>query len=201
MKLAGGVDEMTTFITQGRFTNDGLNGMLAAPEDRAETVERLIAQVGGKPIAHYLTSGEYDVLLVFEAPSYEETVPALLVAAAGSGITDLKTVTALTSSEMKRALVKAGSVAASAGAPTAVPSTRPQTGSTNPDAQCAAEAAQEDQEAAKSAAAILAAEEQAVDDTRAGRPAPYYFAPTESAATRQPAASPRSTKKKGTAGR
>jgi uncharacterized protein with GYD domain len=62
---------MTTFITQARFTKGGLNGMIAAPEDRAEIVGQLIAQVGGKLIAYYLTSGEYDILLIFEGPSYE----------------------------------------------------------------------------------------------------------------------------------
>jgi uncharacterized protein with GYD domain len=75
-------DEMPTFVTQARFTKEGFNAMIAAPEDRAEIVGRLIAEVGGKLIAYYLTSGEYDILLIFEGPSYEETVPALIVAAA-----------------------------------------------------------------------------------------------------------------------
>jgi hypothetical protein len=48
---------MATFITQARFTKDGLKGMIAAPEDRAEIISRLIAQVGGKLIGYYLTSG------------------------------------------------------------------------------------------------------------------------------------------------
>jgi uncharacterized protein with GYD domain len=87
-------DDMTTFITQARFTKEGFNAMIAAPEDRAEIVGRLIAQVGGNLIAYYLTSGEFDILLIFEGPSYEETVPALIVAAAESGVADLKTVTA-----------------------------------------------------------------------------------------------------------
>src|SRR5262249_46077191 len=116
---------MTTFITQARFTKDGMNGMIAAGEDRAEIVGRLIAQVGGKLIAYYLTSGEYDILLIFEGPSYEDTVPALIVAAAEGGVANLKTVTALTSSEMKSAFVKAGSIAASyraAGARAVTPS-------------------------------------------------------------------------------
>src|SRR5262245_66611083 len=92
-------DDMTTFITQARFTKDGLNGMMAAPEDRAEIVSRLITEVGGKLIAYYLTSGEYDILLIFEGRSYEDAVPALIAVAAESGVADLKTVTALTSSE------------------------------------------------------------------------------------------------------
>jgi hypothetical protein len=46
---------MTTFITQARFTKDGLNAMIAAPEDRTELGGRLIAEVGGVnllPISH-----------------------------------------------------------------------------------------------------------------------------------------------------
>ena len=57
---------MTTFITQARFTKDGLKGMVASPEDRAEVVGRLIGEVGGKLISYYMTSGDYDVLLIFE---------------------------------------------------------------------------------------------------------------------------------------
>ena len=183
---------MTTFITQARFTKGGLNGMIAAPEDRAEIVGQLIAQVGGKLIAYYLTSGEYDILLIFEGPSYEDTVPALIVAAAESGVADLKTVTALTSSEMKSAFVKARPIAASyrsAVARAASPSSaEPQTDLSNPGSQHEGETARE----AQAATAILNSEKKAVEDIRAGRPAPYYFAPPVTASPSQPATSPRS---------
>jgi uncharacterized protein with GYD domain len=188
---------MATFITQARFTKDGLNGMIAAPEDRAEIVGQLIAQVGGKLIAYYLTSGDYDILLIFEGPSYEDTVPALIVAAAESGVADLKTVTALTSSEMKRAFVKAGPIAASyrsAAARAAGSPTEPQTEPPNSDSQREVETAREAQDDVKSAIAILNPEKTAVENIRAGRPAPYYFAPPVSASPSQAATSPRSTK-------
>ena len=187
---------MTTFITQARFTKEGFNAMIAAPKDRAEIVGRLIAEVGGKLIAYYLTSGEYDVLLIFEGPSYEDTVPALIVAAAESGVADLKTVTALTSSEMKSAFVKAGPIAASyraAGARAATPSLTPQTDLPNSGSQREGETAREAQDNVKAATAILNAEKKAVEDIRAGSPAPYYFAPPVSPASSQPATSPRST--------
>ena len=186
---------MTTFITQARFTKEGFNAMIVAPEDRAEIVGRLIAEVGGKLIAYYL-SGEYDILLIFEGPSYEDTVPALIVAAAESGVADLKTVTALTSSEMKSAFVKAGPIAASyraAGARAATPSLTPQTDLPNSGSQREGETAREAQDNVKAATAILNAEKKAVEDIRAGSPAPYYFAPPVSPASSQPATSPRST--------
>jgi uncharacterized protein with GYD domain len=186
---------MATFITQARFTKDGLKGMIAAPEDRAEIISRLIAQVGGKLIGYYLTSGEYDILLIFQGPSYEETVPALIVAAAESGVADLKTVTALTSSEMKSAFVKAGSIAASygsAGGHAATPSSaEPQAHPPNSDSQ--REGGREAQYDVKTATAILNAEKKSVEDIRAGRPAPYYFAPPVSASPSQPATSSRSS--------
>src|SRR5215471_8365749 len=192
---------MATFITQARFTKDGLNAMIAAPQDRAEVVGRLIAQVGGKLITCYLTSGDYDILLIFEAPSYEDTVPALIVAAAESGIADLKTVTALTSSEMKSAFVKAGPLAASyrsaAARPAAPSSAETQTHLSNSDFQReGGGTAQEAQDDVKAATAVLDAEKRAVGDIREGRPAPYYFAPRE--AQSQRASSPRSTKSAGT---
>ena len=192
---------MATFVTQARFTKDGLNAMIAAPQNRAEVVGRLIAQVGGKLITCYLTSGDYDILLIFEAPSYEDTVPALIVAAAESGIADLKTVTALTSSEMKSAFVKAGPLAASyrsaAARPAAPSSAETQTHLSNSDFQRGGGgAAQEAQDDVKAATAVLDAEKRAVDDIREGRPAPYYFAPRE--AQSQRASSPRSTKSAGT---
>ena len=192
---------MATFVTQARFTKDGLNAMIAAPQDRAEAVGRLIAQVGGKLITCYLTSGDYDILLIFEAPSYEDTVPALIVAAAESGVADLKTVTALTSSEMKSAFVKAGAIAASyrsaAARPAAPSSAETQTHLSNSDCQReGGGTAQEAQDDVKAAPAVLDAEKRAVDDIREGRPAPYYFAPRE--AQSQRATSPRSTKSAGT---
>jgi uncharacterized protein with GYD domain len=147
---------MTTFITQARFTKEGLNAMIAAPEDRAEIAGRLIAEVGGKLIAHYFTSGEYDIMLIFEGPSYEDTVPALIVAAARSGVTALKTVTALASSEMKCAFVKAGAIAASyrsSEARTAgLSSMQPQTDRSVSDTQHEGKTSGEGQEDVKAAA-------------------------------------------------
>ena len=156
---------MATFITQARFAKDGLARMIAAPDDQTETIARLIAQVGGKLVAHYLTSGDYDILIVFEGPSYEEVVPALVVAAAGSSVTDLKTVTALTSSEMKKAFVKAGSIAAD------LRPAQARTGAVAPTGT-KADPAGADETEAKTATAVLEAQQKAVDDIKEGRRLP-----------------------------
>jgi uncharacterized protein with GYD domain len=146
---------MAIFITQARFKKEGSAEALAVPGDRAEAVARLITAVEGKLIASYLTSGHYDILLIFEAPSLEKVEPALAVAAAGSGLADLKTVTMLANSEMTS----------------------------------------EAQQDAKAAAEILQAQQETVDNVRAGRPAPYYMAPPLAPAPSHEAPAPPSTKR------
>jgi uncharacterized protein with GYD domain len=179
---------MTIFITQARFTKDGLKGMVASPEDRAEVVGRLIGEVGGKLMSYYMTSGDYDVLLIFEAASYQDVVPALVVAAAGGGVADLKTVTALKSSDMKSAFTKAGSIALSYRPPAvpAVNSAVPEQkmAAPTPDSQNG-EAPDETQDEAKTAAKILDARKKTMEDIEAGRPAPYYFGSSTTSTSRR----------------
>ena len=60
---------MPTFITQGRYSRDAIRGMIARPEDRADAVARLLSKAGARLIGLYFTFGEYDFLLIAEAPN------------------------------------------------------------------------------------------------------------------------------------
>jgi uncharacterized protein with GYD domain len=95
------------FITQGRYTREAMAGMMADPEDRGEAVRKLAAEAGGRLISYYFIFGEYDFLLIAEAPDEHKWAQALLVAAATGGVTDLKTTVALTTSEAKQAFAAA----------------------------------------------------------------------------------------------
>lgn len=101
---------MPIFITQGRFTQDAVKGMIAKPEDRAEAVTELLAKSGGKLLAYYFTFGESDFLVISEGTNEGAAVAAIVSAATG-GVTDMKTTLAMTTAEMKNALAKAGPVA------------------------------------------------------------------------------------------
>ncbi len=74
---------MSLYITRGNYDTATLNAMIAKPEDRTETVAKLLTAVGGKLHAYYFTFGEYDFLLVAEAPS-ESDIMACLIASAAS---------------------------------------------------------------------------------------------------------------------
>ena len=102
---------MAIFITQGRFTPEAIKGMIASPEDRADTVAKLFAKSGGKLLSYFMTFGEYDFMVVSEGP-YEAMAVTAIVVAAGGGVIDLKTTLALSSAEMKQAFTNAAPIAA-----------------------------------------------------------------------------------------
>src|SRR3954453_14128530 len=169
---------MAILITTARLTADGAQGgPLVAPSGHVEAAGRLIARIGGTLIGCYRTSGDHDLLLIFEAPSYEEAVPALDAAAAGSGVTDLTTVRVLASNETKTPLPESPTGAAihpsegmnaaqrATAAPGAQPPALPDAGTAN-----------ESEADAKAAARILEARKKSAEDIAAGRPAPSSFA-------------------------
>src|SRR6266536_1764679 len=100
---------MPIFITQRRYTQSAITGMIASPEDRAEAVEKIVTAAGGKLRSYYMTFGEYDFLTIAEALN-ETAMLAALAATAGGGVTDLKTTIAVNSADMKDALEKAKSL-------------------------------------------------------------------------------------------
>jgi uncharacterized protein with GYD domain len=103
---------MPLYITQGRFTADAVKGMIAKPEDRATAVAALAEKAGGKLLSYYVTFGEYDFLVVAEAPDSQTAAAVVLAAAAGGGVTDLKTTAAFTSAQAKECFAQAGRLAA-----------------------------------------------------------------------------------------
>ncbi len=92
---------MPIFITQGRYTREAIKGMVVKPEDRADAVSRLLSKAGGRLIGYYLTFGEYDFLVIAEAPSETQMAAVLLAAGSGGGVTGLRTMLAMTSIEAK----------------------------------------------------------------------------------------------------
>jgi uncharacterized protein with GYD domain len=170
---------MPIMITQARFAAKGPQGVAVKPQDGLDAVGRLVAWIGGTFIASYRTSGDHDVLFIFEADSYDKAMRALGAASAGSGLADLKTVRVLASHETKPAMSGAGR--ASAANPAA----------TEPVAHTAlsrAEGSANEKDAdAEAAGRILDARRKSVEDVAAGRAAPYYLATPVAAPSSQAA--------------
>jgi uncharacterized protein with GYD domain len=98
---------MPVYICQGRYTANALKGMTTNPEDRTQTVRRLFRQGGGKLLSWYLTFGDYDWMVIAEMPNERAMLSAVIAAAEGGSLTDLKTTTALTAEETVQAFEEA----------------------------------------------------------------------------------------------
>ena len=103
---------MATFITQGNYTQQAIKGMVDNPEDRQGAVAALMESVGATLKQYYVTTGEYDFLVVTEGGSLVDVVAGLMIAGSTGGVTNLKTVQALTTQESKAAMEKANSARA-----------------------------------------------------------------------------------------
>lgn len=104
---------MPIYITQGRYTEKGLNGLMANPEDRAAEVAKLAAAAGGKLLGYYVTLGEYDYLVIIEMPGTEAAAAAVIAASAAGGVTASKTTAAMTSAQAKDMFAAAGNLVGS----------------------------------------------------------------------------------------
>ena len=111
---------MGIYITQGNYTQNAMKGMLDNPEDRQGAVAGLMESVGAKLLNYYVTTGEYDFLVITESNDLKDIVAALMSAGGSGGVTNLKAIQALTTQDAKVIMERASSardgfVAAGAG--------------------------------------------------------------------------------------
>lgn len=63
----------------------------------------LFERAGCKLLSYYITLGEYDFIITYEAPNPIAVMSVLATAGAGGGVTDTKTITAVSTAEAKQA--------------------------------------------------------------------------------------------------
>ena len=95
---------MPLFVSQGRYTEGAIKAMLVRPEDRTAAVAKLVERAGGKLIAFYLLFGEYDWMIVYEAPSGQEAATVMLAVVGAGAVASTRTVLAMNGAEAQAAL-------------------------------------------------------------------------------------------------
>ena len=99
---------MPLYMSQVSYTSDAWAAMTQNPEDRSEVFGRLTESMGGRLLHWYYTFGEYDVLVIYEAPD-ESTAAAIVLAAVSPGhLSGVKTTVLLSSEQGLEAMRKAG---------------------------------------------------------------------------------------------
>ncbi len=102
---------MSLFMTQFSYTSDSIAKLMESPHDRAAAVEAHLKQIGGKLLGFYYSFGDYDGLVIYEAPDAGAAL-SLVSAAFSTGFTKTSKTTQLFSEkEGEQAFQKARGIA------------------------------------------------------------------------------------------
>ena len=78
------------FVVLGKYTAAGLGGFAKNPkEDRKAVIGTMMEAAGGKMHDLWLTRGEYDVVVVGEAPNFETVAAIKIMVLASGALSDL----------------------------------------------------------------------------------------------------------------
>jgi uncharacterized protein with GYD domain len=91
---------MPTYITLMKWTQQGIQNAKDAPA-RLDAGKQLVKSLGGEIKAFYLVMGQYDFVLVSEAPD-DETVAKALITTGIQGNVTTQTMRAFTEDEYRR---------------------------------------------------------------------------------------------------
>ena len=99
---------MARYMTQFAYTAEAWAALAKNPVDRSQAFGELAQRLGGRLESLYYCYGEYDGVLIFEAPD-DTTAAATIIAAVSPGhVKAVKTTRLLTVDEAMEAMRKAG---------------------------------------------------------------------------------------------
>jgi uncharacterized protein with GYD domain len=91
---------MPTYISLIRFTQKGMEGIKEGPA-RLDRAKQVFRAAGAELKAFYLVSGQYDAVVISEAPNFE-TVARLSLATGAGGNVRTETMQAFTEEEYRK---------------------------------------------------------------------------------------------------
>jgi uncharacterized protein with GYD domain len=101
---------MPLYMCQFAYTSAAWTSMSQNPQDRSKPVNELAQKLGSRVVGLYYYFGDYDGILLFEAPD-EITANAVIVASMAPGhLRVTKTTRLFTAEETKEIMRKAGTV-------------------------------------------------------------------------------------------
>ncbi|MDP8925412.1 MAG: GYD domain-containing protein [Actinomycetota bacterium] len=99
---------MPLYMTQVSYTSEAWAALTHNPENRGEAFGRLAEALGGRLLSFYNSFGEYDSVVIYEAPD-ESTAATIVMAAISPGhLSEAKTTVLLSAEEGMQAMRKAG---------------------------------------------------------------------------------------------
>src|SRR2546425_1360964 len=108
--LVQGGSPMPLYLYQAAYTPESIAAQIKEPKDRVEVVKPAFDAIGAKILAAGYPFGEYDVLVVYEAPDDTAAAGLALAVAAGGAVRSAKTTRLLSGQEWIESLRKAQGV-------------------------------------------------------------------------------------------
>ena len=99
---------MPLYMTQFAYTPEAWAALVDNPEDRSAAVRELVEAMGGRLLSWYLSFGEYDGVLIYEAPDNAAAGATSLAAASRGHLRALKTTPLFTAEESMEVMRRAG---------------------------------------------------------------------------------------------
>ena len=106
---------MSVFMTQFSYATETWKQLADNPEDRRDAIKPLLESVGGRLIGVWYAFGDYDGVVIFEAPDSTAAVAAIIAAIGPGHVKSVKTTPLITVDEMQTALSKTKSIAEGSG--------------------------------------------------------------------------------------
>jgi len=103
---------MPTYLYELSYTAESIAAQIKDPQDRLEAAAKPVAAaVGGRVLGGGFSFGEYDVVILIEAPDDESAAAVALAVGAGGAVRSARTTKLLSGEQWVAALKKAGTLA------------------------------------------------------------------------------------------
>ena len=98
---------MAYYLIQAAFTPDAWAKLVKNPQDRRQAIAPMIEKLGGRLENYWIAFGDYDSVVIVQAPDNVTAAALSLAASAGGALKAIKTTPLMTSEEAMEAMRKA----------------------------------------------------------------------------------------------
>jgi len=100
---------MAYYLIQSAFTPEAWAKLLKNPQDRRQAIAPMLEKLGGRLESYWIAFGDYDSVVIVQAPDNVTAAALSLAASAGGALKAIKTTPLMTMEESMEAMRKAAS--------------------------------------------------------------------------------------------
>lgn len=98
---------MAYYLIQATFTPEAWAKLVKNPQDRRQAIAPMVEKLGGRLESYWMAFGDYDSVVIVQAPDNVTAAAFSLAASAGGALKAIKTTPLMTTEEAMEAMRKA----------------------------------------------------------------------------------------------